>query len=627
MMKVSETADGIPLMEDADSDGDDLSIGSFDYETTTSKAAPQRTLHSSIFLQWTRKKLVLLALAVFLVIAGVYLGFSLASSKASVGSTALRPGIHFAAPVGTWLNDPNGLYVDPKGVWHMYYQRESAIVNTKCVISVLTSPVDMHTFIPTDCKNWAHATSEDLHNWEIQPVALECTQTHGIWSGSIVIDEENTSGLFDEEQKDGVVAIYTQHDLDTMTEEQSIAYSADNGLTFIPHKSNPVLAHGSPSYDFRDPKVFWHRETRRWVMVVAVAAEQKIEIYTSMELVEWTLVSTFSNPGLTDEHPSFECPNLLEVPVIDAVEQTGFTVAESGSLPQSKLWMLTVSSGTGHPHMPSNASVVRYFPGSFNGTHFTPADTRNDRLLDFGPDFYATQFFYNSPASTGPVSITWAANLMDCDFVPSGDREHWRGMIGLPRNGMFMLTKDGDIRYLSAPIGLDALRGREIIMREGIKSDHSESIKYEHLPSGALAFDIKLVLNDPIPHAFIYKHPVPQIAIHFRSSADSDGLTCSLAVVKGGPQFTCLTKDDKKKMSTPVPSFNGEKRIWEMQLIMDRSIVEVFLNRGLKAGTMTVWPEKPFDQFKVEVAGWYEEIGTVEVKVQELKLPSQSPRE
>jgi hypothetical protein len=168
------------------------------------------------------------------------------------------------------------------------------------------------------------------------------------------------------------------------------------------------------------------------------------------------------------------------------------------------------------------------------------------------------------------------------------------------------------------------LRGREILKWNDVRTNHAETINYKHLPTGALVFDIKIMLNDPIPHAFIYKNPVPEVAIFFKSSLKSDGLTCFFAIVKGGPQFTCLTEDGSKKMTTPVPRFNGEMKMWEVQLIMDRSIVEVFLNRGLKAGTMTVWPEKAFESFAVELKGWYEQVGSVDVKVQELKLPSTS---
>jgi len=439
-----------------------------------------------------------------------------------------------------------------------------------------------------------------------------------------VIDEENTSGLFPKGQRDGVVAMYTQHGLDHGTEEQSLAYSTDNGLSFHHYTHNPVLAHGKPSYDFRDPKVFWHAKTHKWVMVVAVAAQQQVEIYLSTNLRDWTLASSFTNPALSDEHPSFECPNLIEMPVVDAIQQTGFPSAESGSLPQSTLWMLTLSSGSGHPGPHGGGSVVRYFPGEFNGTHFEPVDTRTDRLLDFGPDFYATQFYQNAPSASGPVSISWAANLADCDDVPSGDREQWRGMMALPRTGTLMLTKDGDIRYISGPVGLDALRGRKVMPQTAVASNYSTSVSYKDVPSGAVVIDLKISLKDPIPHGYEYSFPVPRVVFAFESSSKADTLTCTISLYKGGPKFACTTADGEKQMSTPIPRFNGEDGVWEVQMVMDHSILEAFLNRGLRAGTMTMWPKRPYERVSYRVERWNEEVGVVEVSVQELVAPVMS---
>jgi hypothetical protein len=124
-MKLSETPDGIPLMEDADSDHEDRSIGSFDFETSSIKASTQGASRAYFFLNWTKRKIIILFIAILIALVGIYLVFFHSWNASGGEGTSLRPGIHFAAPVGTWLNDPNGLYVDKDGVWHMYYQRES----------------------------------------------------------------------------------------------------------------------------------------------------------------------------------------------------------------------------------------------------------------------------------------------------------------------------------------------------------------------------------------------------------------------------------------------------------------------------------------------------------------------
>lgn len=354
-----------------------------------------------------------------------------------------------------------------------------------------------------------------IHGQCMEP--LEATKEQGIWSGSAVIDRENESGFFPKGQKDGIVAIYTQPGIFTGIEAQSIAYSANNGFDFQLYKKNPVLAHGKESYDFRDPKVFWHEKTKRWIMVVSAAAQQRVEIYLSTNLVDWKFSSFFSNPSLSDEHPSFECPNLLELPIFNAVEHTGFLNATTQSSSQAMMWMLTLSSGSGHPGYTNGGSVVRYFPGEFNGTHFTSIDHRTDRLLDFGPDFYATQFWHNAPAASGPISISWAANLQDCDDVESGEREHWRGIMTLPRKSMLMLTKDGDVRHLSEAVGLDAMRGKELARTTSTNLNYSMDLPFNDVHSGALVVDVKLSLTEPIPHNYAYSWPAPRMRLSFHS--------------------------------------------------------------------------------------------------------------
>ncbi|KAL8905536.1 MAG: hypothetical protein Q9171_006632 [Xanthocarpia ochracea] len=163
---------------------------------------------------------------------------------------ALRPQIHYSPPRG-FMNDPNGMFLDPEGVYHLYYQY---------------NPTD----IVAGNQHWGHATSRDLYTWVNQPIAIypSGAEGEGIFSGSSVIDVNNTSGFFPN-QTNGVVAFYTLHT--TEEETQDIAYSTDGGYTFTKYANNPVISINSKQ--FRDPKVIWYPTTQQWVMVIAYAQE------------------------------------------------------------------------------------------------------------------------------------------------------------------------------------------------------------------------------------------------------------------------------------------------------------------------------------------------------------------
>ncbi|RSH82822.1 hypothetical protein EHS25_005812 [Saitozyma podzolica] len=259
----------------------------------------------------------------------------------------LRPQVHFSPPKG-FMNDPNGLHVDRNGTWHMYYQ-----------------------YNPTDVvagnQHWGHATSRDLYHWTNQPIALfPPNSTSGIFTGSAVIDSNNTSGFFPN-TTDGVVAIYT---LNTATKQvQELAYSYDGGYSFTPYSGNPVIDVGSNQ--FRDPKVIWYED--HWVMALSYATEFTVGIYTSPNLKDWTHASNFTHAGLLGLQ--YECPNLVEVPFKNS-SGTG--------------WVLGIGI---NPGAPLGGSIDQYIPGQFNGTHFTAFDSAA-RIADFGKDNYAGQWFF-----------------------------------------------------------------------------------------------------------------------------------------------------------------------------------------------------------------------------------------
>jgi beta-fructofuranosidase len=233
-------------------------------------------------------------------------------------------------------------------------------------------------------------TSTDLYHWENQKIALWTPNNFTyVFSGSSVIDVNNTSGFFPD-QDNGVVAIYTLAEYPGGVQgpqQQAIAYSRDGGYTFEAYANNPVIP--SNSTQFRDPKVIWHAPTERWVMVLAYAVDLTFGFYTSENLKEWTHASNLSHVGLLGLQ--YECPNLVQMPL-------------EGS--DDPVWLLQLSI---NPGAPLGGSITEYFPGEFNGTHFVPFDAAA-RIADFSKDNYAGQFFYGIPGDHRQVSMAWASN-------------------------------------------------------------------------------------------------------------------------------------------------------------------------------------------------------------------------
>ena len=230
----------------------------------------------------------------------------------------------------------------------------------------------------------------------------------GIFSGSAVIDVNNTSGFFPN-QTNGVVAMYT---LNTATEQtQEIAYSLDGGYTFTKYAGNPVISIGSN--EFRDPKVSWYAPTQSWVAVISYAQDFTIGFWTSPNLVNWTHASNFTHAGILGLQ--YECPNLVSMPML-ANSSLADPLDPSNFASVGEMYILQISI---NPGAPQGGSISQYFPGTFNGTVFTPVDTAT-RFTDFGKDNYAGQFFYNIPQTSPQISIAWASNWEYAQNVPTG---------------------------------------------------------------------------------------------------------------------------------------------------------------------------------------------------------------
>lgn len=309
------------------------------------------------------------------------------------------------------MNDPNGLAYY-QGDYHLFYQYHPG-----------------SSFF--GLMHWGHAVSRDLVNWRHLPIALYPDENGAIFSGSAVVDWDNTTGF----GKEAMVAIFT-HDLKGY-QTQSLAYSTDRGRTWTKYPGNPVLLPPDDLRDFRDPKVFWYGETGagHWVMVLA--AGDAVRFYKSPDLIHWEPSGCFGR-----EHGShvgvWETPDLFRLPI--------------GEGPETR-WVLTVGVGDGGP---AGRSGMQYFIGQFDGETFTSENPENTILwADYGADYYAAQSWSDEPNGRR-VMIGWLTNWQYAAKVPTTT---WRGVFSLPRALSLKQTRNG-VRLCHQPIAeLSSLRG------------------------------------------------------------------------------------------------------------------------------------------------------------------------
>jgi len=322
---------------------------------------------------------------------------------------AFRPAFHYS-PARNWMNDPNGL-VWHDGEYHLFYQ---------------------YNPLGNDWGNmsWGHAVSPDLQTWEELPVAIPFSDSEQVFSGSIVVDHENTAG-FGSADDPALVALYTSVYEDSGRQAQSLAYSTDRGRTWTRYDGNPVLDTGAS--DFRDPKVFWHAEGGYWVMVVVLAAERIVQFYRSDNLTDWEHLSDFATGNLADG--LWECPDLFELPV------------DGGGGQERSRWVLVLSV---NPGAPAGGSGTRYLVGDFDGKCFTPG-AADDTWLDYGADCYAAVSFSDTPDGER-VLMGWMSNWQYAAQVPTTPH---RGSMTLPRTCR-LARIDGRLRLLQRPVGPDS---------------------------------------------------------------------------------------------------------------------------------------------------------------------------
>ena len=443
-----------------------------------------------------------------------------------------RPQYHFS-PELNWTNDPNGL-VFFEGEYHLFYQH-NPLGNTWGHMS------------------WGHAVSPDLLHWEHLPIALREEYGVMIFSGSAVVDVDNTSG-FGVGDEPPLVAIYTGHGDGRQT--QDIAYSNDRGRSWTKYGGNPVLDLGMA--DFRDPKVFRHLETDRWVMVVSLANEKRLQFYASENLKDWTFLSEFGPAGVA-EKPNWECPDL-------------FPLAIEGE-PGEVRWLLETDIGGGAI---AGGSGGEYFVGTFDGTRFVP-DSPESQWVDHGRDFYAPVSWSGIPEADGRrIWIGWMNNWETAN-VPT---QPWRGSMSLPRSLSLRRTPDG-LRLVQHPIQeLESLR-RDHVHLEDRTLDNGALV----LPIDGQQLEVKAEFESIDAAEFgvrVLRGPVEATVVGI------DAAHSSLFVDRNRSGDVAFHDRFAGRHDGPIRLEGGRARL---HLFVDASSVEVFGDDGLTVITDRVFPD------------------------------------
>ncbi len=489
-----------------------------------------------------------------------------------------RPQYHFSPPA-KWMNDPNGM-VFYQGQYHLFYQHYPD--------SSVWGP--MH---------WGHTVSRDMVNWENLPIALYPDSNGYIFSGSAVLDQNNSSGLGTQDNPP-LVAIFTYHDPvgekngSQTFQTQGLAYSLDQGKTWKPYEDNPVLPNPGIR-DFRDPKVFWHEESSRWVMVLATA--DRITLFASPDLKSWEKLSEFG-ADIGSHEGVWECPDLF--PLKTTTDEV--------------VWVMLVSVGSGGP---AGGSGTQYFYGNFDGNTFQLNPSCRKALstsenkafwLDYGADNYAGVTWANIPEEDGRrLFIGWMSNWAYAIKVPT---EVWRSAMTLPRTLSLEALEQG-MRLKSQPVKeLDLLQGEPSqILPQALEGTVDWSNK---LPSGLSTWRLRMELD-------LGDSNDKDFSIHMSNEA---GDTLTLGYIASEDKFyTDRRQAGKVDFSDAFPQVHKAPRddsdqILRLDIWLDVSSLEVFADGGLTTMTETYFAEKPFTQLTWQSA---EPIQLKEAKVFPLK--------
>lgn len=468
-----------------------------------------------------------------------------------------RPLFHHTPSYG-WMNDPNGMFYKD-GVWHLYYQ---------------------HNPYGSKWQNlsWGHSTSTDLINWKPEPEAIEPNGLGLVFSGSCVVDSAGTAGF----GKNAVIALYTSADV---SQTQSLAWSTDDGTTFNIYPGNPILTMESEA---RDPNMFWHTPTQQWVMLLAHALDHEMLIFTSPDLKNWTLRSSFGK-GLGCQDGVWECPDLFELPVPGT---------------DKKKWVLLCNINPGGPF---GGSATQYFTGDFDGKTFTPDTDAEGKVptkwLDYGKDNYATVSWSDAPDGRRTV-IGWMSNWQYAAEAPT---LQYRSANTLPREMGLFSGADGQLYLSSAPSPeLLAMRAKPVT-----------SASHMSIGNKPRTFALPAA-NDGICEITLDIDPAKssEVALTIGNKANEsvtvtyDAAARTISFDRRNSGLTDFSKDFPAV--TTAPLFTAGRTV-SLRIYVDRSSVELFADDGRSVMTNTVFPTSPYTTLSLSSTGGKADIRNLKI--------------
>ncbi|MDA9311500.1 glycoside hydrolase family 32 protein [Polaribacter sp.] len=486
----------------------------------------------------------------------------IAANEISAEEQLYRPNFHFT-PKANWMNDPNGMFY-LNGTYHLYYQYYP----------------DGNVWGPM---HWGHATSTNMIAWEEQPIAIYPDDLGLIFSGSAVVDVNNTSGF----GKDGIVpivAMYTYHnmkgeqagELDFQT--QAIAYSLDEGMTWVKYDKNPVIPN-SGIKDFRDPKVIWDADHSKWIMTLA--AGDKVLFYSSLNLRDWILESSFG-AAFGQHDGMWECPDLFPIKVSGQDETK---------------WVLLVSI---NPAAPNGGSGTQYFVGDFDGQKFTLDTDFKQQLqqdsavwLDYGRDNYAGVTWSNIPKKDGrKLFIGWMSNWEYARDVPT---ETWRSAMTIPRE-LKLKKNEKEFVLSSAPVTELSKYVSKTIVKETLTVNNQKTIitKSEiDLSRVRIQLEMNHLKSDKYDFTF-------QNSFGDRLSFGIDNIKKQYYLNRQNSGK--VTFSDKFANTISKAPIKNPSNMLKIEVLVDKTSIEVFYNDGETIMTEIFFPNEPFEAFSINTS-------------------------
>jgi fructan beta-fructosidase len=468
-----------------------------------------------------------------------------------------RPLLHFTPAFG-WLNDPNGL-VYQDGEYHLFYQ-----------------------YYPHDSvwgpMHWGHAVSTDLLTWAHLPIALAPDALGMCFSGTAAIDYGDKSGLFD--GKDGLLAYYTiaaekRPDDADFPQSQGLAYSHDNGRHWTKYSGNPVIANPGLQ-DFRDPKVFWYSPSQRWIMVVTTG--QQVSIYRSTDAKSWQFSSSFGDEHGAHDERAWECPDLFEMNIEGSAERR---------------WILIVGV---QREAYAGGSGTQYFVGQFDGERFIDDYALGTVLwLDHGRDFYATQTWADIPQSDGRrIALAWMSCWPYANHTPT---QSWRSAMSMPQELMLKPTNDGLRLHHAFIHELDAAHVTTQALADKTYAVSASLLQTEWEAAARLTLNVALDDNSSLSLT-----PLQGTQLILTTQDGLLTLRCRRFGARGDETY-------EQQFPHDYTLALGANRKISLDLLLDRSSVELLLDDGRYAVTNLAFPEQgPSHQCSAEVT-----TGTVTV--------------